>query len=143
MASDTQSSTTREGTYIWTSLVPKKEIVLNRKTSLLDNFTPPESPDERHAVYYEYEENVSASNEQRMYEDDRCTRLLRKQEDPAKDAANIPSDIAEAIASGPQRKTALQVAYAKPFSSHEYSRRMLIDWNAGSSKTANMWPYVP
>ena len=126
-SSNTQSFTTRvirrssEDQENWTTLVLNKEIVLDRKTSLLNNFSFPKPPDEQHAVYYEYEENVSASNEQRMYEDDRCIRLLRLQ-DPAKEDPSIPSDIAKAIASGPAPGAALKVAYAKHSSYHEYSK---------------------
>ena len=110
-----------EGPETWTTLAPNEGIVFDRETCLLDNFTLPESPDERHAVYYEYEENVSASNEQRIYGDDKCIHLLRKQEDPAK-AANKLSDITAAVAAVPSAGPPYRLrTRSLPLMRHEYS----------------------
>ena len=97
----------------WTPLVQNEEVVLGHETSLLDNFTRPRAPSERHAVYYEYKENVSASDKH-IYGNDRYTRLPRKKENATDGAENMPPDIVETIASGPQLGAVLQVAYANP-----------------------------
>ena len=142
--SRTQSSTTRElpSSPAPQELTQEKKVVFDCNKNLLDNFTVPKPPDGQYAVYYEFEENVSASNEQLTYGDDKCFRLPLTPEDSAEEGAKIPSEIVEAIANGPQRRATLQVVYAKPSFYHEYSTRIPINWNAGSLKIANMWLYV-